>query len=282
MTQLEGPFVGGTAKLTMTGIRPSVDIANQGEEDRRLDIALGKVKSQLILRTFAGGLAHTFNNLLTVIISNAAMAQEEVPPESPARDKLHRIMATAHQAAEVTRQMLRYAQSSRLRMEWLGLSKLIVELDECFQSTRGRRTFVDYELSPYLPEMLGDKEQLRLLVTNLFLNASEAIGDDVGVIHIRAEAVHADRAMLASHGLDQTIPDGRCTWLQISDTGCGMDEHTMQHAFEPFFSTKFIGRGLGLSEALGIVKKHRGVIWATSTPGEGSVFNVLLPCEVMK
>jgi signal transduction histidine kinase len=285
MTRIDEAVAGRGPNMAMTGVGPAPDIAGDGapaDEYLRLDMALGSIKSHRILRTFVGGLAHTFNNLLTVIISNAAMVQEEVQPDSPARDKLHRVMAVAHQAAELTKQLLRYAQNSKLRMEWLDLSKLIVDLDGCFQAAAGSRIFVEYDLSPYLPEILGDREQLRLLVVNLFVNASEAIGDDVGVIHVRAVAVNGDRAMLASHGLDEPLSEGRYVWLQVSDTGCGMDEDTRQRLFEPFFTTKTVGRGLGLSEALGIVKKHHGAIWATSGPGQGSVFNVLLPCEVAK
>src|SRR5207249_1518921 len=114
MKRIEEAPAGSAAQTALAGVRRAADIADSGapaEEYRRLDMALGRAKPHQLLRTFAGGLAHTFNNLLTVIITNAAMVQEEVSPDSPSRDKLHRIMAVAYQAAEVTKQMLRYAQS---------------------------------------------------------------------------------------------------------------------------------------------------------------------------
>lgn len=112
---------------------------------------------------------------------------------------------------------------------------------------------------------------------NLIINASEAIGDNPGVISVTMGAVDCDRAYLRGAGGGEDLPEGRYVFLAVEDTGSGMDRETQKKIFDPFFTTKFTGRGLGLAAVLGIVREHRGAIKVYSEAGKGSTFKVLLP-----
>jgi len=231
------------------------------------------------LHELAAGVAHNLNNALTVIGGNAGLIRRALPPGSLVLDMLQRIEATVLRTEEMTRQLLLYSQASKPTAEILSLGALVEDLKDCFHARVSSKVTVDYDLSPALPDIMGDWTQLRRLVTSLFLNACEAIGENTGAIVVRAQTLRADRAFLASIGGNHCLAEGRYVWLQIVDTGCGMDEETRQHVFEPFFSTKFIGRGLGLSAGLGIVRQHRGAMWVSSAPGKGTTVQVLLPCS---
>jgi two-component system, cell cycle sensor histidine kinase and response regulator CckA len=174
--------------------------------------------------------------------------------------------------------MMLYAQRSAMRLELLNLSSLVQGLDARFKACIGDNICVEYDLCPAPPNIRGDWVELRRLLSNLFFNAVEAISDKPGVIRLRTQIKHADRPFLALHSPQQLLPEGRYVWLQVSDTGCGMDEETRRHIFEPFFTTKFVGRGLGLSAGFGIVRQHQGTIWVADRPVRGTNVNILLPC----
>jgi two-component system cell cycle sensor histidine kinase/response regulator CckA len=231
------------------------------------------------LRTFAGGIAHNFNNLLTAIIGNTYMVRDQLPPDSPLLKMLTQIETAAHGAENLTRQMMLYAQTSAPRMESLNLSSLIADVDGRFKGCISNNIKVEYDLSSDYTNLMGDWTQLRRLVTSLFFNAAEAIGDEPGVIRLSTQVLHASPDVLAGHCPHLDLPEGKYVWLQVSDSGCGMDDETQQHIFEPFYTTKFVGRGLGLSAGLGIVQQHRGAIWVTGRPVRGTIVNVLLPCR---
>jgi signal transduction histidine kinase len=232
------------------------------------------------LRTFAGGIAHNFNNLLTAIIGNTYLVRDQLPPDSPLLKMLAQIETAAHGAENLTRQMMLYAQTSTPRMESLNLSNLIQDLDGRFKFCISSNIKVEYDLSADYADFMGDWTQLRRLVTSLFFNAAEAIGDEPGVIRLTTQVLkYASREVLAGHCSQLNLPEGQYVLLQVSDTGCGMDDETKQHIFEPFYTTKFVGRGLGLSAGLGIVQQHRGAIWVTGRPVRGTIINVLLPCK---
>jgi CheY-like chemotaxis protein len=124
----------------------------------------------------------------------------------------------------------------------------------------------------------ADGTQLRQIVMNLITNASDAIGGEDGVITLRTGIRHATREFLRSSYVDDELPEGQYAFIEVEDTGCGMDEETQARIFDPFFSTKFTGRGLGLAATLGIVRGHRGTIKVRSVPQSGTTFTVLLPC----
>jgi two-component system, cell cycle sensor histidine kinase and response regulator CckA len=250
----------------------------QAEEERSRSVLqrLAERREQA-LRRLTGGVAHNFNNLLSVVLGSAYLALRELTPDSPARPYVAQIEAAAQAAAEQAGLMLFYAQKTPALPQGLDLAAVMHELEPHIQSTVSANVAVLYDLDTALPQVQADRDQLHHLIMTLIFNASEAIGDSDGTIRIRTQAVHADAAFLQGVFGSDAVPEGNYAWLQVSDTGCGMDEETRVCLFEPYFSTKFTGRGLGLASAQGIVRTHHGAMAVASKPGFGTTFHVLLP-----
>jgi signal transduction histidine kinase len=160
----------------------------------------------------------------------------------------------------------------------LNLSRLIEDMAGLLRSAVARPADLRFELAADLPSVRADVDQLRQVALNLVTNASEALGSRQGVVGVRTGVREAGRACLAAAHGSEGLPAGRYVFLAVSDTGCGMDEATRQRIFDPFFSTKFTGRGLGLAAVLGIVRGHKGALRVDSEPNRGSTFTMLLPC----
>jgi CheY-like chemotaxis protein len=229
------------------------------------------------LGVLAGGIAHDFNNLLVAILGNAGLALMELPPESPARQTVLAIETAAQRAAELTRQMLAYSGKGRFVIERLNLSRIVEEMAHLLEVSVSKRAVLKYRFAPDLPAIEGDATQLRQVIMNLITNASDAIGDRSGVISISTGLMHADAAYLKTAYMDDALPEGDYVYLEVADTGLGMDEQTAERIFDPFFTTKFTGRGLGLAAVLGIVRSHRGAIKLYTEPGRGTTFKILFP-----
>jgi CheY-like chemotaxis protein len=142
-----------------------------------------------------------------------------------------------------------------------------------------KRVVLEYSLADDLPAVEGDATQLRQVAMNLITNASEAIGDASGFVAVHTGTVDATRAYLDQALLGEDVPEGRYVFVEVTDSGAGMDAGTIARIFDPFFTTKFTGRGLGLAAVLGIVRGHSGAVRVSSTPGKGTTFRVLLPCS---
>jgi two-component system cell cycle sensor histidine kinase/response regulator CckA len=225
----------------------------------------------------ARGVAHTFNNLLTAVIGYTSLAAKDLPADSPALPYLQGIENAARQAVDIAGQMGTYCGTGALSQEPLNLSALIEGMGNVIQTTLPRRIEVTYDMESDLPCIYGDAERLQRLVMALLVNAAEALGTEPGLIHLRTQTVTVDRGFLVNSFGNEDVPDGDYVWLQVSDTGSGMDAETRARIFEPFFSTKFIGRGLGLSIVQGIVRGHHGAITVSSKPRLGTTVHVLLP-----
>ncbi len=247
------------------------------DERRRLDARIQQAQKLESMGVLAGGIAHDFNNLLTGVIGNAGLALMDLPADSPARRSIEEIELAARRAAELAGQMLAYSGRGRFVVELLDLSDLVGKMQRLLQSAVSKRVALVLDLADALPAAEADASQLRQVVMNLVTNASEAIGEGEGVVAVRTCLLDADTSFLAGSHVDDDLPSGPYVCLEVSDTGCGMDEETQAKVFEPFFSTKFTGRGLGLAAVLGIVRGHGGAIRIESEPGKGSTFRVLLP-----
>ncbi|HMQ33005.1 MAG TPA: GAF domain-containing protein [Chloroflexaceae bacterium] len=228
------------------------------------------------LGVLAGGIAHDFNNLLAVIIGNAHLALAGLPPEATTRETIANIEQAAQRAAELTRQMLAYAGRGRFVVEPINLNELVEETHQLLQASISKLAVLRYQLTPGLPAIEADPTQIRQVLMNLVVNASEAIGERSGAITIGTWEIWADETYLAELEAPALEP-GRYVTLEVSDTGVGMDAHTRRRIFEPFFTTKFTGRGLGLAAVQGIVHQHRGALKVYSEPGRGSTFKLLFP-----
>lgn len=247
------------------------------EQRRQLERQIQQTQKLESLGVLAGGIAHDFNNLLTIILGNASLALDELPLRSPACDSLWAIEKTALRAAELCRQMLAYSGQGRFVIETIRLNDLISEMVALFKTSISKKAILNLHLQETLPPLRGDPSQIRQVVMNLVINAAEAIGESAGVITVSTGVMHCTRDDLALVYREESLAEGRYVWLEVSDTGCGMDRDIQQRMFEPFFTTKFTGRGLGLSAVLGIVRGHQGALQVDSEPGQGTTFKVLFP-----
>ena len=225
----------------------------------------------------AGGVAHDFNNLLTGIIGNSSLALDSMDRSDPARPMIQAVLAASERAAALTRQMLAYSGRGRFVITRIDLSQLVRELATLLRTSVNRSIDLRFELGSNLPLLEADSVQIQQLVMNLIINAEEAMHDRSGEIVIRTFSCPLDESHIATQNPAFEISPGDYVCLEVADQGVGMDEATMARIFDPFFSTKFTGRGLGLSAALGIVRGHKGSLTVESEPGQGTTFRIYLP-----
>jgi PAS domain S-box-containing protein len=258
----------------------AMDITEQhqaAEEKARIDRRLQETQKLESLGILAGGIAHDFNNLLTGILGNASLARMDLPPDSPVQACLEAIETTSQRAAELCKQMLAYSGKGRFVVQRLDLSALVEDTTHLVQLSIGKNAALKFNLAADLPAISADTTQMRQIIMNLVINASDALGDAGGVINLTTGLMHADHAYLTETYLSPSLPDGEYVFLEVSDNGCGMSAETMKKIFDPFFTTKFTGRGLGLAAVLGIVRGHHGALKVYSEPGKGTTFKLLLP-----
>lgn len=247
------------------------------EERQQVERKLQETQKLESLGVLAGGIAHDFNNLLTGVVGNASLARLELAPSSPLMPHLEQIEQASMRAADLCRQMLAYAGKGRFFIQKLDLSELVRETTYLIQSSINKSATLQFNLATGLPAILADATQIRQIVMNLVINASEAMGERNGLITLTTGLLHADRAYLDTTVLAPELPAGDYAYLEVSDTGSGMSPETLAKIFDPFFTTKFTGRGLGLAAVLGIVRSHHGALKVYSELQRGTTFKVLLP-----
>jgi CheY-like chemotaxis protein len=234
------------------------------------------------LGVLAGGIAHDFNNLLHVVLGNADIALSRLPARSSARRPLEEVVRATVRAADLTRQMLAYSGKGAFVVRHLDLSTEVREMATLLQTAISKQASLVWELASDLPAVNADPTQIRQIVMNLITNASDALRDTSGTITLRTGVLqpdHLNDAGLGAPVLDAEPvgPAATYVFLEVTDTGAGMTPDTLQRIFDPFFSTKYSGRGLGLAAVMGIVQSHRGLIRIRTEPGQGTSFRVLLP-----
>jgi PAS domain S-box-containing protein len=270
----------GNELTSIVAIIADMTELRQAEEQRRkLEQQMLHVQKLESLGVLAGGIAHDFNNILLAITGNASLALMRLGPASPAVHYLQQIERAADKAADLARQMLAYSGKGRFVVEALNLNQVVEEMTKMLHVSISKRATLRYHLAPHLPAVEADATQIRQVVMNLAINASEAIGDRDGVISISTGSMECDQRYLRETWLDQSLVDGLYVYLEVADTGCGMSREIMERIFDPFFTTKFTGRGLGMAAILGIVRGHHGAIKIYSEPGRGSTFKILLPAS---
>jgi CheY-like chemotaxis protein len=230
------------------------------------------------LGVLAGGIAHDFNNLLMGVLGNASLALLELPAGSPIRRNLEQIERAGQRAADLSKQMLAYSGKGRYIVQPIRISTLVDDMVHLLKVSISKKAEMVYELDADMPMIEGDPTQLGQVVLNLITNASEAIGENPGTITVRTGATDLSKADVAEAYLKDGLEDGRYAFLEVSDTGAGMDGETVERIFDPFYSTKFTGRGLGLAAVMGIVRGHEGTIQVQSEVGKGCTLRVLFPC----
>ncbi len=260
--------------------------AKADARQRRLEERMQQTQKLESLGVMASGIAHDFNNILHAILGNADIALMDMAPEAVGRENLEEIQAAARRASGLTDQMLAYSGRGALAIEKMDLSGMVQEMAHILGVSDTGKAAVEYHTEENLPAIEGDASQLRQVVINLITNASEAAGDEVsaadkprggGLIAVTTAVTEATQEYLAATHAHDELPAGRYVYLEVKDTGCGMDEETRRRIFEPFFTTKFAGRGLGMAAVLGIVRAHKGAIDIQSEVDQGTTVKVLFP-----
>ena len=247
----------------------------QAEQARRAQmLQQEQARQHERLRTLAGGIAHDLNNLLMTVMGNTEIARMDIADSPDSLGALEAIDSATQRAADLARQLLAYAGGRRPIRQPIDLNTLVRDLLHTLGTTRLRPYTLTTRLAPQLPLTVADATQIRQIVQNLLINAAEAMGPGGGTLTVTTERWQHPRGGPAP--LTDLAP-GEYLALTIGDTGSGMDQATQARIFEPFFSTKSVGRGLGLATAEGMVRDHQGAIAVESLPGRGTTFQVLLP-----
>ena len=245
------------------------------ELERKL-LDMQKLESMGVL---AGGIAHDFNNLLTAILGNAQLARLQLQQTSPLRPHLLEIERTSMQAADLCKQMLAYSGQGRIEVRLIDLNRAIRDMSQLLRVSVAKKAQLSFNLAHDLPRVRGDVSQIRQVLMNLVINASESITGNEGSIWVSTGVVHRAKELFRGIHVTGKPEEGDYVFVEIADTGCGMNEETQARIFDPFFTTKFTGRGLGLAAVLGIVKGHGGTLELESHEEEGTTFTLLFPCS---
>jgi len=235
------------------------------------------------LGLLAGGIAHDFNNLLVGIIGGASFVIDTMavtdPASNPARGILKDVIRSGERAAELTRKMLAYSGHGNFVVEPVDMDRLARQTCEFLRSSLPKRIHLRFEGERRLPPVHTDAEQLRQVIVELVTNAVEAIDENAsGTIRVYTKFAEIDKELARQEQLETAVGAGvKFVSLEVQDTGCGMEQEIQAKIFDPFFSTKFTGRGLGLSAVYGFVRSNGGAVRVRSGPGEGTVIQVVLP-----
>lgn len=250
------------------------------QERKALEKKMMDVQKLESLGVLAGGIAHDFNNLLMAILGHADLALTRMDETSPGREHILEIGVATRRAAELCRQMLAYSGKGKFVVEHIDLQHIIEEMAHMLKTSISKKAQLILNLHAGLPLTRGDATQLRQVLMNLVINASEVLEGHTGLIEITTGELNVSEAVKSGVAHVDDLPPGRYVFIEVTDTGCGMSDEVQKKIFDPFFTTKFTGRGLGMSAVLGIIKGHSGTLQIKSRPGEGTRFRVVLPaCE---
>ena len=267
-------------KTPIAAIAQGQDITERKKaEAERLEVQQQLFKSQNMesIVILAGGVAHDFNNMLLVIMGSLELTMFGLPQDSKLRPNIERAIETCTRAADLTRQLLAYSGQGKYVVEKIYLSVMVEDNITLFESSIPGNIRLIFNLDKNLPFIEADRIQIQQVIMNLILNAAEAIGDKNGTVALTSGAMWYDEELLKNSVFDEKPQPGDYVFFEVTDTGCGMDEITKGKMFEPFFSTKFTGRGLGLAAIHGILRNYGGDIFVQSSPGKGTTIRVLFP-----
>ncbi len=257
--------------------------ARMEEERRRLEARMIKAQNYESLSLLAGGVAHDFKNLLTAIIGNIDAAMDENNPHLESRQNLADAIGTARQAGELAKHMLDFSGRTVTAREPVNLTEMLGSMTKVLEAASPHRTPLRFQLDDQAVMVRGDPVQLRQVIVNLVLNGAESYesGDSLPrtdrFVSIYVGVKDLDPAMAATIRIGHELPPGRYAFIEVTDRGSGIQPESMGRLFDPFYSTKKNGRGLGLAALAGIVQVHAGAIAVQSVPGQKTMFSVILP-----
>ena len=245
------------------------------KEKTNIEQQLRQAHKMEAIGKLAGGVAHDFNNLVTIITGYSDMLLSRIGPENSTRRELEQIKKAGDRAHSLTRQLLAFSRRQMLQPKVLDLNAVVTNLEPMLQRLIGENIELVIELKPGLGQVKADPGQIEQVIMNLAINARDAMLQG-GKLLLQTDNIELDEAYALRHIPTQP---GSYVHLAVSDTGCGMDAATQSRIFEPFFTTKEQGKGtgLGLSTVYGIVKQSGGYIWVYSEGGQGTTFKIYLP-----
>jgi PAS domain S-box-containing protein len=244
-------------------------------ERKSLEAQLRQAQKMEAIGTLAGGVAHDFNNILTVIIGFATIMQKDIAGDSPLASSLRHILSAGERAANLTRSLLAFSRKQAMELKTVDMNQVVLDAQKLLSRLLRDDTELRIKIAETVLPIRGDVGQIGQILLNLVNNAAQSMPNG-GVISICAKAIELDEAFIKAHGFGKP---GGYALLSVSDTGTGMDEETRLRIFEPFFTTRGVGEGtgLGLSIVYGIVKQHGGYINCYSEPGKGTTFRIYIP-----
>ncbi len=257
------------------GIARDITDRKQAEEEKlRFEQQFQHTQKLESLGVLSGGIAHDFNNILAIIMGYCSLTKLNY---ETAEKNIPIIEDAAERASGLCRQMMAYAGKAQLTMTKIDIVEKVDQIVSMLQATLPLNAVIKTDLSAEIPLIDGDSSQLGQVVMNLIINASEAIGTEQGKVDLSLSKIKVKAGKVYEDYHGKPIPPGEYVCLEVTDNGCGMDEETKWRIFEPFYTTKFTGRGLGMSAVLGIIKSHGGALQLFTQPGEGTTFKVYLP-----
>jgi PAS domain S-box-containing protein len=265
-------------------ILSSSDVTERRQrEAERLDVERGMLRSQKLesLGLLSGGIAHDFNNLLVGIMGRAELAQDDLKDHALMADHLAQIMDASQHAAGLCQQLLAYSGKGRFLVEPVDLAALVENTQKLIEISIPENVNVQYELGPTPNAIEVDSTQIRQVIMNLVANASDSLQPQGGNIRIGTGTENLERNDLIKYTNGDTVREGLYAYLDVEDSGCGMTSHTMERLFDPFYTTKPDGTGLGMAAVLGIVRSHQGAMSVISDEGTGTTIRVLIPAEAV-
>lgn len=248
-------------------------------EQEKMEMERKLLHSQKLesLGVLAGGIAHDFNNLLTAIIGNLELIQMQGLNAPLAKDMMDQAIQAGRRASDLTRQMLAYSGKGRFIIRPVDINYLIRGISELLKSSINKNAVLHLNLPINIPPVMADSSQIEQIIMNLIINASEAIGDKTGIINLTTGVEEFSAETLNKSRIQEKLTPGKYLCLKVTDSGCGMTPETLDKLFDPFYSTKFTGRGLGMAAVMGIMKSHKGAIFVESEYGKGTEIKILFP-----
>lgn len=249
------------------------------EAFRNMEHQLLRAQKLESLARMSGGIAHDFNNLLHAVLGNLELSLMKLSPYEPVCKYIDAGIKAASRAAELSKMMLAYSGKGFLSRTEMNLTRLVEDSATMLSDAIPAPVTLEVKLDQKLPLVYADTSQIQQVIMNMVSNAVDAISDNPGMITLSTGVRHFDRAVLDTSRFDEKLEEGPYVWLEVRDTGCGMDGDTVYKLFDPFFTSKSTGRGLGMSAAYGIIRAHKGAFLVESKPGFGTNIQFLLPID---
>jgi PAS domain S-box-containing protein len=269
----ESPITDENGKtILIAGAARDITARRQAEEEKeKLETQLRQSQKMEAIGTMAGGIAHDFNNILSIILGNTELAIRDVPEWHPVTESLDEVRQACLRAKDVVRQLLSFSRQTEMQLRPLDISVILGESLKLIRSTLPSNIEIRQDFDEDIWTILGDPTQLNQILINLSNNAADAIGNEDGILNVSLKNVEIPR-----HNPELNLEPGRYVKISIRDTGDGISADTMERIFDPYFTTKEVGRGtgMGLTVVHGIVETHNARINVNSTPGKGADFEI--------